>query len=229
MKDNYPAILGGDKIRNKNFKPRKTINNDEINSVSEVLKSDVLSAFIGAPGEKFLGGKKVQEYLDQGINYSELQSYKPLEEQIVKDKKIEKHFLGYYIQWVPQENYYYACKYTDFDSNNFGRSEGTYTKYASLDDKLDGLAFYLSYIKFGLGRCSRDAQQDIRMNHITREEGVRLVHLYDGEFPKKYFKWYLDYLEISEEFFWKVIDFYRSKSQVWEKKANSWKLKYIVK
>ena len=23
MKDNYPAILGGDKIRNKNFKPRK--------------------------------------------------------------------------------------------------------------------------------------------------------------------------------------------------------------
>ena len=25
------------------------------------------------------------------------------------------------------------------------------------------------------------------------------------------------------------IDFYRSKSQVWEKKANNWKLKYIVK
>lgn len=62
MKDNYPAILGGDKIRNKNFKPRKTINNDEINSVAEVLKSDVLSAFIGAPGEKFLGGKKVIEF-----------------------------------------------------------------------------------------------------------------------------------------------------------------------
>ena len=139
------------------------------------------------------------------------------------------HWFSYFKKWIPHENYYYACKYTNFGSNNFGRTEGTYTKYASLDDKLDGYSFYLSYIKFGLGRCSRDAQQDIRMNHITREEGVKLVHLYDGEFPKKYFDWYLDYLEITEDFFWEVIDFYRSKSQVWEKKANSWKLKYIVK
>ena len=32
-------------------------------------------------------------------------------------------------------------------------------------------------VKFGLGRCSRDAQQDIRRHHITRDEGVALRYL----------------------------------------------------
>lgn len=180
-------------------------------------------------------GKMIETGYETGLfNKKETKSeffkfYKAPDPNIISEKKLEMHWYSYFKKWIPHENYYYACKYTNFEANNFGRSEGTYTKYASLDDKLDGLAFYFQYIKFGLGRCSRDAQQDIRMNHITREEGVKLVHRYDGEFPKKYFKWYLEYLNISEEFFWEVIDFYKTKSQVWEKKANNWKLKYIVK
>ncbi|MBO06557.1 MAG: LPS biosynthesis protein PseA [Parcubacteria group bacterium] len=155
--------------------------------------------------------------------------YKAPDANIISEKKIEMHWFSYFKKWIPQENYYYGCKFTDFRANDFGRSEGSYTKYASLDDKLDGLSFYLSYIKFGLGRASRDAQQDIRMYHITRDEGVRLVQLYDGEFPKKYFQWYLDYLNINEDFFFEVIDFYRNLSNVWEKRGHKWNLKYIVK
>ena len=43
-------------------------------------------------------------------------------------------------------------------------------------------------IKFGLGRTSYDAAQEIRNEKITREEGIALVKKYDSEFPKKYFK-----------------------------------------
>ena len=46
----------------------------------------------------------------------------------------------------------------------------------------------MHYIKFGFGRCTSEASQEIRNRHITREEGVALVHKYDGEFPKKYFQ-----------------------------------------
>ena len=67
-------------------------------------------------------------------------------------------------------------------------TEGTYTKHVSLDDMLDGFHWYLSYMKFGMGRCSRDVQTDIRRNHITREEGIRLVNKFDGNFPKKIFQ-----------------------------------------
>jgi hypothetical protein len=55
------------------------------------------------------------------------------------------------------------------------RSEGTYSKYASLDDKLDGFHYYLGFIKFGIGRCTSDTAHEIRDKHITREEGIALV------------------------------------------------------
>ena len=43
---------------------------------------------------------------------------------------------------MPQENFYHAFKNYDFELNDYGRTEQTYAKYASLDDKLDGFHFY---------------------------------------------------------------------------------------
>ena len=154
--------------------------------------------------------------------------YKPPHPDEIYKAGIEMHWYSYYHKWIPEENYYYSFKHTGFRPNNKGRTEGTYTKYASIDDKADGFHFYLSYMKFGLGRATRDAMQDIRCNHITREEGVALVRLYDGEFPKNYFKWFLEYLDITESFFWQVMDRYREKSNVWEKENGNWKLNTIV-
>ena len=56
------------------------------------------------------------------------------------------------------------------------RTQGTYSKYNSIDDKIDDLHYYTTYIKFGIGRATYDASQEIRNNHITREEGVALVN-----------------------------------------------------
>jgi hypothetical protein len=139
----------------------------------------------------------------------------------------QMHWLSYYRKWVPQENFYYSQIHTGFTVNEDGRSEGTYSKYASLDDKQDGFHFYLAYIKFGIGRATSDAAHEIRDGHITREEGVALVRRYDGEFPKKHFPWFLDYLGISEAHFWEVIDSWRP-PHLWEKRNGEWLLKYRV-
>lgn len=146
----------------------------------------------------------------------------------IKKLGAEMHWWSYYHKWIPQENYYYAVEHTGFEANPDGRSEGTYSKYASLDDKLDGFHWYLGYIKFGLGRASRDTQMETRSGHITREEAVALVKRYDGEFPKKYFKDFLEYLGITEKHFWKVVEKYRS-PHLWKKVNGKWKLKYTVK
>lgn len=159
---------------------------------------------------------------------ADLSWYRPPPAEKIQGQGLEMHWYSYYQKWTPQENFYYAAKFTGFETNDEGRTESTYTKYASLDDKLDGFHFYLAYMKFGLGRASRDAMQDILRHHITRDEGVALVHRYDHEFPKKNFKWLLDYLQISEDFFWQVMDFYRGQSNAWEKKGGVWKLKSIV-
>jgi N-acetyl sugar amidotransferase len=157
-----------------------------------------------------------------------LRWYIPPQPDAIEALALEMHWFSYYEKWTPQENFYYAVKHTGMQLNDQGRSESTYTKYASLDDKMDGLHFYLGYMKFGLGRCSRDAQQDIRRHHITRQEGVALVKRYDHEFPKRHFSWMLDYLGITEDQFWEVMDFYRSRSNVWTHGPSGWTLDHVV-
>jgi len=83
-------------------------------------------------------------------------------------------------------------------------------------------------MKFGLGRASRDAQQDIRRHHITRDEGVRLVQRYDHEFPKKNYEWFLNYIGIDDENFWEIMNFWRKQSNVWKNINGDWEMMYKV-
>ena len=39
-------------------------------------------------------------------------------------------------------------------------------------------------IKFGIGRATYDAAQEIRSKDIDREEGVSLIKKFDGEYPE---------------------------------------------
>ena len=85
----------------------------------------------------------------------------------------------------------------------------------------------MQYIKFGFGRCTREASIDIRDDYISRKEGISLVKLYDGEFPDQDFKEILDYMGIKKKNFFKIVDKFRSK-KVWKKVKNNWKLKHTI-
>ena len=58
-----------------------------------------------------------------------------------------------------------CVKNYNFDVNPLGRSEGTYNKYASLDDATDPLHYYLSYIKFELVELHQ--MQLMRLEMVT--------------------------------------------------------------
>ena len=171
-----------------------------------------------------LGGLSFEELLDKGFKESDLKPYLPVTLQEVAAANIEVHHMGFYELWRPQDKYYYVVENCGFKPNPV-RTEGTYSKYASLDDKIDGFHYYTTFIKFGIGRATYDAAQEICNRHITREEGVALVRRFDGEFPKKYFKDFLDYIGIDEEQFWHLIDSFRT-PHLWEKVANEWRLRY---
>ncbi len=127
---------------------------------------------------------------------------------------------------IDQVEYNRTDENTGFKPNS-ERSEGTYSKYASLDDKMDGFHYFMRYIKFGLGRCMEDAAHEIRDGHLTREEGIALMSRYEGEFPHKYFSEFLEYLDISESHFWKVVDSWRL-PHLWEKDGQDWKFKHPI-
>jgi len=173
-----------------------------------------------------LGGVHYDDWLKQGCMPADLDPYIPVAEEDAVSAGVEVHHMGYYHCWRPQDIYYYAVENSNFQPNPV-RSEGTYSKYSSLDDKLDGFHYFTTFIKFGIGRATYDAAQEIRNKHLTREEGIALVKKYDGEFPKKYFQEFLDYCSIDEDKFWEVIDKNRS-PHLWTKKENIWVLRKQV-
>lgn len=175
----------------------------------------------------YLSGVCVQELMDKyNLTLNDILTYLPAGVEDLERSKIEVHYLGYYLKWTPQEAYYYSVEHSGFQANP-ERSEGTYSKYNSLDDRIDGLHYYTTYIKFGLGRASYDASQEIRNKHLTRQEGVSLVHRFDGEFPKKYFKEVMEYIGMKEESFMELCDQFRS-PHLWEKSDGKLKLRHRV-
>lgn len=63
------ALFGGNPIIKNNFKRFNTIDEREVEAVTKVLKSGVLSGFIGAAGEAFLGGPEVQLFEKKAQEY----------------------------------------------------------------------------------------------------------------------------------------------------------------
>jgi N-acetyl sugar amidotransferase len=174
----------------------------------------------------YFSGLPPEFWTQHGVSAADLHPFRAPPYAAIRDNRTEIHFLGYYKFWDPQENFYYCREHTGFTPNT-ERSEGTYSKYASLDDKIDGFHYHLAYVKFGIGRTTSDAAHEIRDGKITREEGVALVKRYDGEFPAKYYREFLEYCDIGEDEFREVIDSWRS-DHLWRKAGDDWELKHAV-
>ena len=175
-----------------------------------------------------LGGETIRELMQEyGYNLSDFAPYVPHPPAELVKNGIEVHYLGYYLKWDPQECYYYATEHTGFNANT-ERTQGSYSKYSSIDDKIDPFQYFTTLIKFGIGRATYDAAQEIRNGKISREEGVALVRRYDQEFPTKYFHEFLEYIDTSESEFWTTVDKFRS-PHLWERSADlSWRLKFTL-
>ena len=82
----------------------------------------------------------------------------------------------------------------------------------------------LKYVKFGFGFATDEACYAIRDGRMSREEGFRLVREYDGLCGEKYIKMVCDYMEISVDEFWQVVENFRNRN-LFEEKNGKWVLK----
>ena len=132
---------------------------------------------------------------DFGLSENELSIYLPMSKQDVDKNEIEVHYLGYYLKWDQQGKYYYAVEHGGFIPSP-ERTSGTYSRYNSIDDKLDDLHFYTTLIKFGISRVNYDVSQEIRNGELSIDEGKELVKKYQYEFPKRFEEELFQYLSI---------------------------------
>lgn len=191
-----------------------------------------------------LGGVALSDLKSQfGLDQNDLQPYLPANPAQLEEKKVEVHYLGYYLKWHPQACYYYSVEHGGFEASP-ERTPGTYSKYNSIDDRIDDFHYYTTGIKFGIGRASYDAAQEIRSGDITREEGVALVKRFDHEFPTRFADEIFRYLSVpakefpaasrmfeqpimDREYFRVLTDQFRS-PHLWCFDDGQWKLRHTV-
>lgn len=190
----------------------------------------------------YIGGVSVADLKNHfGLDENDLQPYLPADPAALRRVGTEVHYLGYYLKWHPQSCYYYSVEHGNFRPSP-ERTPGTYSKYNSIDDRVDDLHYYTTHIKFGIGRATYDAAQEVRSGDINRNEAVALVRRYDGEFPERFIDELLTYLSIppdqfpaaaamfeqpiiDRQYFDRLADKFRS-PHLWSFDGASWKLRH---
>ena len=194
----------GGKILNKN--------SDKYRDISEVLENQI--------------GDDPANWEDEIVNSNDLNIYKYPNSEKLKNKSIKAYYFSYFFKWDVYENYKYVKKKFGFNESN-DRISGTFQNYDSMDDHIDPLYYYMQYIKFGFGRCLRDASRLVQNNHLSRKDALSFIKKYDGEFPQNVLDKCLDYLNLDLIKFNEIIDKHRNK-EIWKKDGNLFKLKFEI-
>ena len=215
--------------------------------VKIALKMNIKLLFYAEHGESEYGGKVLSEeskrsrdfteviehqigddprnWETDDVAYDDLNPYVYPDPSELNSANIKAYYYAYFKRWSMFENFKFVKKKFNFMENPRGRTSGTFQGFDSLDDKFDDLYYYMQFIKFGFGRCVRDTSRFIQNNHMTRSEALKHCQKYDGEFPEYYFDDILDYLRLTTDEFYSIVDKHRN-DEIWKNEGGDWKLRY---
>ncbi|MBI2113118.1 MAG: N-acetyl sugar amidotransferase [Candidatus Wildermuthbacteria bacterium] len=131
-------------------------------------------------------------------------------------------YLSNYMQWDVRAQTKLMIEQYGFETAV--QRERTFHLYDKLDDiHANGAHDYLKYLKFGYGRATDDASNEIRHGRMTREEGIEMVKKYDHVRPSD-LDLYLAFMGITEKEFEEAVGHLRD-PEVWEKRNGAWAAK----
>lgn len=149
-----------------------------------------------------------------------------------KDEDIERVgirgvYISNYIRWDQRVQSELMINQFGFETGDPTRQR-TFNIYAKLDDvHADGLHDYLKYLKFGYGRATDDAANEVRHGRMTREEAIDKVAKHDHVRPDD-MDIFLNAVGMKEEELYDMIEPMRDPA-IWEKDANGiWRTKDSV-
>jgi N-acetyl sugar amidotransferase len=129
-------------------------------------------------------------------------------------------FMSYYFFWDSEEHLRIAQQH-GFKTLKTP-SEGTYRNYVGIDEKINRLHQYLKVLKFGYGRATDHACEDIRNGRLTREHAKELVKKHDLlEISDYFIDDFIDFVGITKEEFFTILENNRN-MDIW-KRDNSGK------
>lgn len=169
----------------------------------------------------------MDEWLDEDLTMKDLNPvlYPSLEE--LEAAGTEARFCSYYIPWSDYENYLWANKngWKSLKETGEWEREGM----PGLDYlQIDTIGYlthtWFKFVKFGHWVLTDYLSLDIREGRITRDEAIKIAMEHEYKLDPKMLKDFIDFIGITEEHFWEVVDEFANKDIV-EKINGVWKLK----
>lgn len=171
-------------------------------------------------------GDDPMNWMDYVVEERDLAPYLYPDPEAVEKVGVNALYFSYFFRWSMLENYRYIKQVMPtFMTQPSGRTDGTFTDFDSLDDKIDNVYYYMQFIKFGFGRATRDACRMIQNGQMSRAEGLEMARRYDAEFPATHFADSLDYLGLTDPDFADLVDRHRN-TEIWVRDGNQWVLRH---
>lgn len=170
-------------------------------------------------------GDDANNWIDDVVTERDLGPYCYPPSESINAVGVKALYFAYFFKWSMYENYEYIKDKMNFEVAPGGRTDGTFTNFDSLDDKIDTLYYHMQYVKFGFGRALRDAARMIHNGHLTREQGLEYVRQFDHEPPRVYLQDQLDYLRMTESELNHIIDMHRN-PEIWTRDGDEWRLRF---
>lgn len=124
-------------------------------------------------------------------------------------------FMSHYFYWDSETHLEIAKGYGFKTLDRPG--EGTYRNYVGIDEKINRIHQYLKVLKFGYGRATDHACEDIRNERLTRSEAKNLVREYDlQELSDYYVLDFIEYLGYSPDELAQILERFRN-LDIWKK------------
>jgi N-acetyl sugar amidotransferase len=142
-----------------------------------------------------------------GITKTDLAPFQYPSDEEIDDVGLRGLYMDNFIQWnaIPQTKK--MIKEWDFATLPYEQhqSNRTFRHFSEIDDAANGTHDYLKYLKYGYGRATDHAAEEVRYGRMTRREAIDFVEKYDHNRPPD-LDYFLDFLGMTEQEFVDAIE-----------------------
>ena len=177
--------------------------------------------------EHDLMGFEAEDLLDDDLDFireEDILQFKYPDDKEIEQVGVRGIYLNNYIRWDSRLQHEEMIKLYGYETASQNRTFDTYNdvdcwNYSDVHD-------YIKLVKHGYSKVTDHVCREIRLRHMTREQGIALVQQYTYKKPEN-LSHFLQWLGITETAFYYLIDQFRN-PEFWERDENyCWRVKKL--
>jgi len=170
-------------------------------------------------------GTSANYWVSDNLSKKDLTPYFGPTDDEMNKMGIRAVFLGYYFNWDPEESLKIARE-NGFKVRSQGPKLGYYN-YADIDCDFISVHHYIKWYKFGITRLFDNLSLEIRNGRISRNEALEILKLQGEQRPDGDIEKVCEFMGISRERFYIIIEKYRNR-EIWTEDKGKWRIKDFI-